>query len=113
MQILSEKIKLSDLKLLAEKMFGNLVKGVVDIEQELVIIDGELHSDLAEKLVENGAKGINLWGFNIYPELENADWLEFDSMINVKPLLNNRTRNIEDVNIKEKTKTIIEKFVIR
>ena len=111
MRILKDKTRVSDLKPLAEKMFGNLVKGVVDIERELVMIDGELHSDLAEKLAEGGSRGMNLWGFNIFPEVE--DWLEFDSMVNIKPLQSNRTRGIDDAGTREKAEEIIKKFIIR
>lgn len=112
MRILAEPVKLVELKSVAEKMFGDLVKGVVDIERELVAIDGELHSDLAEGLVVNGSRGANLWGFDVYPAMEDGDWLEFDSMINVKPLSNNRTRAIEDPVTREKAEIIIKKYII-
>ncbi|MBI2057803.1 MAG: hypothetical protein HYT63_02360 [Candidatus Yanofskybacteria bacterium] len=92
-------------------MFGNLVKGVVDVELEIIAIDGEMHSDLAEELVTGGSQGINIWGFNVYPDAKE-DWLEFDSMINVKPLLNNRTRTIENSVIREKAVVIIKSFII-
>ena len=111
MQILTKSIKLADLKSLAEKMFGTLVKGVVDIEREVVAIDGEMHSDLAEELVANGSRGIDTWGFNVYPEAGDKDWLEFDSMINVKPLLNNRSRTIENPITRTRAKDIIKKFI--
>lgn len=111
MRILTEPTKLADLKLLSPKMFGNLVKGVVDVKRELVAIDGELHSDLAEMLVENGSSGANLWGFDLYPEQTDADWLEFDSMINIKPLIGNRSRTIDDSAVKERAEYVIKKFI--
>ena len=113
MQILEEPIKLSELKLMAEKMFGNLVKGVVDIERGVVAVDGEMHSDLAEVLVVSGSQGINLWGFDVYPEETTNAWLEFDSMINLKPLANNRIRGIADPIIREQAEAIIKKFILR
>lgn len=94
-------------------MFGNLIKAVVDIEKEIMAVDGELHADEAELLVENGSRHENLWGINIYPEIENEDWIEFDSMINLKPLLGNRTRSIDNPEIKEKVLKIISKIVKR
>ena len=112
MQILNDKIKLSELNSTAQKMFGSLVKGTVDVKKEIVAIDAELHSDLAEFLVENGSHGQNLWGFNIYPELGGDEWLEFDSMINVKPNINNRTRNIENPQTKKIAEEIIKKFIV-
>ena len=92
-------------------MFGNLVKAVVDIEKEIMAVDGELHADEMELLVENGSKHQNLWGLNLYPEIETDDWIEFDSMINLKPLSGNRTRGINDPEIKEKVVKIINKLV--
>jgi len=96
MKILDEPITKDELKKIAEKMFGNLVKGVVDIEKEIMAIDAELHVDLAELLVSNGSTNKNLWGINIYPDETGENWLEFDSMINLKPQFNNRTRGVED-----------------
>lgn len=98
---------------MSKKMFGNLIKAVVDIEKEIMAVDGELHADEAELLVENGSRHENLWGINIYPEIESEDWIEFDSMINLKPLLGNRTRSIDNPEIKEKVLKIISKIVKR
>ena len=109
MKILDTQISKKELIEMAEKMFGNLVKCVVDVEKEIVAIDSELHVDLAEMLVERGSSGKNLWGINIYPE--KTDWLEFDSMINLKPNQENRSRNVEDPIMREKIETIIKHFV--
>lgn len=92
-------------------MFGNLIKAVVDIEKEIMAVDGELHADLSELLAENGSRHENLWGINIYPEAGKDDWIEFDSMINLKPLLGNRTRGVDNPEIKEKILKIVSKIV--
>lgn len=96
---------------MSKKMFGNLVKAVVDIKKEIMAVDGELHADEAELLTEKGSKHENLWGVNIYPEIENEDWLEFDSMINLKPMLGNRTRSIDNPEIKEKIISIVSRLI--
>ena len=111
MRILTEPIEVSELKTITEKMFGNLVKAVVDIEREIMAIDGELHADEAELLTESGSRHENLWGINIYPEVGTEDWIEFDSMINLKPLLGNRTRGIDNPEIKGKILKIISKII--
>ncbi len=105
------KIKMSELKKIAEEMFDILVKGVVDIEKEILVIGGELHSDEEALLLENGSKQENLWGINLYPD-EKENFIEFDSVINIKPSLGNKSRDIEDPEIKEKIKKIVEKLVI-
>ena len=110
MQILDHKVKISELKTLAEKMYGFLIKGVIDIEKEIVVIDGEMHSDLQEALVAAGSRGINIWGFNIRPD-KGEDWLEFDSMVNIKPLLNNLTRGIDDPKTRARAELIIRQII--
>jgi len=106
-----EKISISRLKELAEEVFGDLVKGVVDIKSETIAINGELHADEEALLLEKGSKQKNLWGINIYPKLTGKDFLEFDSMINLRPSQGNRSRNVEDKVIREKITQIIKKSI--
>ena len=112
MQLVKEQISLEELKKMSEKMFGNLVKAVVDIEQEIMVVDAEMHADEEEVLLENGSKQENLWGFNFHPaRVPNEDWIEFDSMINIRPLSGNRSRYVHDPKIREKIISIINKLV--
>lgn len=92
--------------------FGDLVKGVVDIDQEIMALGGELHADEEVALVENCAsKREYTWGINIYPDKQGEDFIEFDSMINLKPMFGNRMRGIEDPEIREKIKKVIQKLI--
>jgi len=77
-------------------MFGNMVKAVVDVEKELIAVDAELHSDLEALLLDNGSKQKNLWGINLYPELVGSEFIEFDSMINMRPSQGNKSRGVDD-----------------
>lgn len=106
-----DQISIGELKDMARRMFGNLVKAVVDVEKEVMAVDAELHVDLLEKLIEDGSKQENLWGLNIYPEREDENWIEFDSMINLKPLFGNRTRNIENPETRDKIIKIVSRLV--
>ena len=76
-------------------MYDNLVKAVVDIEKNLMAVDAGLHSDLEELLIEDSSLPKNLWGINLWPEESEDKFIEFDSMINLKPALGNRTRGVE------------------
>lgn len=105
MKIIKDKISIEEFKKYAQNMFGNLVKAVVDIDKKIMAVDGELHSDEEAILLEKGSKQKDLWGINIYPENQNDDWIEFDSMINLKPSSGNRSSGIDDPKTKE---TIIE-----
>lgn len=112
MKIVNEKITVSELNEMARKMFGNLVKAVVDVEKEIMALDGELHADEEALLIQNGSKQQNLWGINLYPELKNsADFIEFDSMINLRPSQNNKSRGVENPALQKKIIAIVNKLV--
>lgn len=114
MQLVDNKISISELRNMSENMFGGLVKAVVDIEKEIMVVDSELHSDEEEILLEKGSKQENLWGINLYPEnIDTQDWIEFDSMINLRPASGNRSRGVEDPKIREKIITIVNRLVTK
>jgi hypothetical protein len=113
-KLVDQKITNEELKEMSVKMFDGLVKAVVDVEKELMVVDSELHADQEDYLLEQGSKQENLWGINIYPEqIGKNSWLEFDSMINLRPSQNNRSRSVEDENIRTKIITIVEKLVLK
>ena len=50
-------------------MFNNIVKAVIDVEQEIMVVDAMLHADQEDFLLNQGSVQENLWGINLYPEL--------------------------------------------
>ena len=111
MKIITETLLLAELEQMALATFGNLVKAVVDVERELIAVDAELHSDLEALLLENGSKQRDLWGVNFYPEMPDDDFVEFDSMINMRPSQGNRSRGIESEEMRKKIIAIVAKRV--
>ncbi len=109
-KIVSDKISKNELKDFAQKTFGDFVKIVVDIAKEIMTVGGGLHADGEAVLLQQGSKQEDLWGANIYPEKSTEEWLVFDSMINIRPLQSNRSRNIENQDTREKIKQIIAKL---
>ncbi|MFA7628122.1 MAG: DUF5674 family protein [Candidatus Dojkabacteria bacterium] len=101
------QISKEELKEMASKMFGNLVKAVVDVEKEVLVVDAELHSDQEAYLLEQGSKQENLWGINIYPDLNTEEMIEFDSMINLRPSQGNNSREVENEEIQRKILDIV------
>lgn len=95
-QLITRPVSLAELKQVAELLFGDLVKGVVDMEQKIMAIGGELHADEEAYLLAKGSLQKNLWGINLYPDKTFPELVEFDSMINIRPSQNNRSRNVED-----------------
>jgi len=112
-EIITKTLLPEKLKQMAAATFGNLVKAVVDVERELVAVDAELHSDLEALLLENGSEQKNLWGINLYPEMPGAEFLEFDSMINMRPSQGNRSRGVENEEIREKIVEIVARRIKR
>lgn len=112
MIIVRNSISPEELKQMAENMYGGLVKGVVDIEQNIMAVDAELHADEEALLLNQGSKQENLWGINIYPDnIGTDDWIEFDSMINLRPSQGNRSRTVEDQNIQKKIISIVKSLI--
>ena len=111
-KILDHKIDVEEVKKLADLWYGTMIKGAVDIEIGRVALGGDYHIEDSELLTSTGSKFEDIWGFNIRFE-ENPDGvLEFDSMVNIKPNLGNRSRNISNDEIIKKATEIIYKFII-
>ena len=113
MKIITETLSINDLKKMAADMFGDIVKAVIDIERELIAVDAELHSDLEARLLEDGSQQKHLWGINLYPEASGDEFIEFDSMINVRPSQDNRSRGVESETIRRKLIQIVGNRIAR
>ena len=113
MKIVTETLSLDELKQMATDTFGDLVKAVIDVDRELIAVDAELHSDLEALLLEDGSKQKNLWGINFYPEMQGNDFIEFDSMINMRPSQGNRSCGIEKEEMRKKVIEIVAKRIKR
>ena len=113
MKIVTASISLAELRQMAENTFGDMVKAVVDIDRDLLALDAELHSDLEALLLEQGSKQQSLWGINLYPEKEGDDYIEFDSMINMRPVQGNRSRGVDDGEIRRKIIALVARLVKR
>ena len=110
MQILESTIKRTALKSHDTNHIG-MVKAVVDIEKEIIAIDAEMHADLEQLLLENGSNQDDLWGINLWFEEEGDDFIEFDSMINIRPRRGNRSRDVENPETREKIKQVVSKWI--
>lgn len=111
MRIIDQKINLTEVKIMAKELFGDMVKAVVDVERKVMVIGGELHSDEEALLLENGSEQKNLWGINIYPELKEENFIEFSSMINLRPAQGNHSQEIEDPEIRKKIVDIVNMLI--
>jgi hypothetical protein len=113
MKILKTPITIEELRRIAKDTFGDMVKAVIDINREIVAIDAELHSDLEALLLENGSEQDDIWGINFYPDIEGDDFIEFDSMINLRPSRGNKTRRVDSEDIRSKIMVTVDSWVKR
>ncbi len=104
-----QKADLLDLEL--KHKFGALVKVVVDIEQALMIAGMTMHSDGEEILLEKGSRQADLWGINLYLQQSGDEWIEYDSIINLRPSQGNDSRGVDDPSIREKIREIVNHLV--
>jgi hypothetical protein len=91
--------------------FGDMVKAVVDIERGVMAIGGEMHADEEAVLLDDGSRQSDLWGINLYPGDPIAGWIEFDSMINVRPTQGNRSRDVEDESVRDAIRRTVASLV--
>jgi hypothetical protein len=107
-RIVRDRISKSELQKIADERFGDLVKAAVDVKQGIIALGAELHADAEAELIEKerSERG-DIWGINLYPAEEGDAFVEFDSMINLKPAQGNRTRGIDDEKTREKIRRIV------
>ena len=111
MKLLKKPITREKLSQIAKRRFGNIVKAVVDIQKEIMVIDAELHADQEALMLEQGSSQEDLWGINLYPDLKGEDFIEFDSMINLRPSVGNLSRNVGDPRIRKSIVSVVQKWI--
>jgi len=111
MEILSKNIKKSEFCAKYLSYFETVTKAVVDVEKEIIAVDAELHSDLEALLLENGSRQEHLWGINLYPLKGKNDFVEFTSLINIRPHQDNRSMKVESPEVKDKIIKIVGNLI--
>jgi hypothetical protein len=109
--LIDEPVSRKELREAGEELYGDMVKAVVDVEKEVMAVGAELHADEEAFLLERNSRQENLWGINLYTERAMPEMLEFDSMINIRPRQNNRSRGVEDSELRELIIAIVRKLV--
>lgn len=110
MRICLKPVSREELRQMASVTFGDMIKAVVDVDRQLLALDADLHADLEAFLLEDGSAHNSLWGINLYPD-ETDDLVEFDSLINIRPMSGNRSRGVDDPVLQERILEVVEKWV--
>lgn len=108
-----DPVSIDEVRRLAAGRFGDMVKGVVDLERRVMLLDADLHADQEAALLAEGSAQRDLWGINLYPDVEGPDWLEFDSMINLRPSFGNRSRGVDDPATQQAIRVLVDELVRR
>ncbi len=111
LQIVFEATTRATMIAIAAEGFGDMVKAVVDVRRGIMIVGAQLHSDEEAALIDNGSQQQDLWGINLYPNETGEDWIEFDSMINVRPAQGNRSRGVDDEVIRLAIRSVVARLV--
>jgi hypothetical protein len=107
-----KSISVKELEQMAEQMFGGIVKADVDIAKKLVVLDMPMHFEGEAYFLENGSKQRDLWGINLHPsDYGTDDFIEFDSMINIRPSQGNPSKDVIDPNVRQSVRDIISEVV--
>ena len=111
MKIVSQPIKHSELSDLLPSFFGDMIKAVVDVKQGILGLDAELHADIEKELLSQGSMQADLWGINLYPEMGGDDFIEFDSLINIRPHQGNRSRDVLEPAIRKQIVDTVNRLI--
>lgn len=111
-RIVETTIPLDELKEISREFYKTMIKGVVDIEKEIVAFGGEFHMDANINLIEHGSKQQNIWGFNIHFNKSKDSWIEYTSLINIRPHLDNNDMEIQDALIRARIEKIVNNKII-
>ena len=111
MHFIDKPITKKELEKIALERFGDMTKAVVDLEKEVMVVDADLHADQEAFLLVKGSKQKDLWGINLYPEFDDENFVEFDSMINLRPSWGNNSRGVDDVKIQKQIKDLVNKLI--
>ena len=112
-RIVRDTISFQEVKDLAQEFYKTMIKGTVDIERKIIALCGEYHVDSNMALVEAGSLQANVWGFNIHPNEGADNWIEYVSLINIRPLAGNKSMEVKDETLRRKMAEIINSKIVR
>ena len=88
--------------------YEEMIKIVVDIRRRILSGGGEMHADCESTLLEEGSEQDDLWGANWYPAEQR---IAFESLINIRPRLGNRSTLIQSQELRETVEAITHEIL--
>ena len=90
-----------------KEMFGIYIKTVIDVEKKICSAGCDRHFDSEKILLEKGSNQKNLWGGGVDLETKIIDC---NSFINLRPLDNNTSNEIQDDIIRDEFEKLTKYF---
>lgn len=109
MIIITQPISLAEIHEKHSDFYEAMVKIVVDLKEKKIAINADLHVDLEQALLEEGSSQGDLWGANLYFEREG--WIEYNSMINLRPSQGNFIMDVQDPKLQEQIRELVDSLI--
>ena len=109
--IVREPILLHILQQLGKAWYGDLVKGVADCRRGVIALGGDWHIDANNVLIADGSQQEDMWGFNVYPDKRSDAAIEYNSLINIRPVQGNRDMELHDEELRAKIRSIVRELL--
>ncbi|MFA6185023.1 MAG: DUF5674 family protein [Candidatus Shapirobacteria bacterium] len=94
-----------EFKKLSEE-FGEYIKLVADVDQEILYGGSRLHADIEKILIDSGSLQKNIWGGGIDLKFKT---IECSAVANIRPETNPSTEILDPI-IREKFVNIVKKY---
>ena len=113
MEILRQRTPLSHLRSRCMTHFQEMIKADVDVERHVMAVDAEMHADLEAELLSDGSDQQHIWGINLYPGKAGTQFIEYHSLINIRPSQGNLSMSISDPGLRASITAVVEELVDR
>lgn len=105
--VIKKRAAKEEIKKMAEDLDG-YIKVVIDIEKKILTGGGERHVEGEQKLLAEGSHQKDLWGGGFDTEAEEID---YNSIINLRPAQNNPSRDILSSEIRKEFDKIVKNLL--
>jgi hypothetical protein len=105
------RLRLPDLERFRNAPFDNMIKFAVDVRLRKIALGGEMHADAEEVLLRAGSDQADVWGGeNLWP-WGQPPRIEYISLINIRPAVDNRAMDIRLEHIRAAAENIVHEWV--
>ena len=110
-KIFSGRLTQNELESFLRRPFSNMIKFVVDVERKTIALGGQLHSDAEFLLLEAGSAQEDLWGGNLHFGKTQKPFVEFTSLINIRPSQGNTSLEVKDELLQDQMRSVLRKLL--